>query len=180
MVDAFVGEIRLFGGDYAPEGWAMCNGQILLIREAEVLFSIIGAAFGGDGETNFGLPDLRGRVPIGYSDQAPNSTNRPFASTGGSNQVALKQDEIPAHTHAMLVSGEQATTPKPSAAVTFGAVADNALFYVDVSKGASTGIVSFAAEAVSVQGGGLPHPNIMPSMGMTYIICLSGEYPPFS
>ena len=176
MADAFLGEIRLFSGGFAPEGWRICNGDLLPISENPMLFALLGGKYGGDGVSSFGLPDLRGRVPIG-AGSGLGLTPRPLSSSGGASAVALTPAQLPSHSHALSVSSGAAVTPTPGPAVTFGAVSEPMLFYVDTSKGSSSGVTNFAEAAISTTGGGLPHDNVMPSMGMNYIICVQGDYP---
>jgi microcystin-dependent protein len=176
-MDPFVGEIRLFGGDYAPEGWLLCNGAAVSISTYQALFSLVGTIYGGDGVTNFALPDLKGRVPIG-SGQGVGLQNYPLASFGGSQTQSLTTANLPSHTHSLNVSNTLASTSTPGSGVTLGTLADPMRFYVDSSQPV-TATVNFSTNAISTVGGGVAHNNTMPMLAMTYIICWEGLYPNF-
>nr|WP_184263090.1 tail fiber protein [Novispirillum itersonii]MBB6210250.1 microcystin-dependent protein [Novispirillum itersonii] len=185
MVDCYLGEIRLFAGPYAPEGWADCNGQLLSLASNQVLFSLIGVTYGGDGRTNFALPNLGGRVAVG-AGAGTGLTVRAVGQTGGKAVVSLEVANMPAHTHSFTVSNQDGTSPNalpaPGASgsvvlanmapVSGGTVAT----YTDATVAAANQpqVMEDAIEAVgTIQ----PHENIMPSMGMRYIIALQGLYP---
>jgi microcystin-dependent protein len=176
-MDPFVGEIRLFGGNYAPEGWLLCNGATVSVNTYQVLFALIGTAYGGDGVSNFALPDLRGRVPIG-SGQGPGLQNYALASHGGSQTQSLSVANLTNHTHPIYVSSTGVSTSTPGATVTFGSLADPMRFYVDTSK-TVTGTNNFSNQAISSVGGGQAHNNTMPLLAMSYIICWQGIFPDF-
>ncbi|CAG7658612.1 phage tail protein [Paenibacillus allorhizosphaerae] len=170
-MDPYVGEIRLIAGNYAPRGWALCNGQVLLIQQNSILFSVIGIAFGGNGTTTFALPDLRGRAPI-HQGAGPGLTNREYASEGGNETVTLTEAQIPNHTHA-INNQSTANTDSPIGAV-----------WANLGRGAvgnfysQTPNVSMNPQAVSAAGGSQPHNNMQPFVAMNYIIALEGVYPP--
>jgi microcystin-dependent protein len=167
MAQPYVGEIRMFAGNFAPVGWAFCSGQLLPISENEVLFQLIGTTFGGDGESSFALPDLRGRIPV---HQAA-SLGYPFGAGFGSEQVTLTQNEIPAHGHALFASASPAEAtagPDGSLVADAGAVALYA---------AAPASVAMNAAAVSTQGGGQPHDNMAPYLCVNFIISLFGIFP---
>jgi len=177
-MDPFVGEIRLFGGNYAPENWLLCDGAVVSTSTYQLLFSLIGASYGGDGVNNFALPDLKGRVPIG-SGQGPGLQDYPIFTHGGTQIQSLTATNLPVHTHPIYASGTAVSTPTPGPEVTFGTFADPMLFYVDTSKPV-TATVNFSTSAISTTtGGGQVHNNTMPSLAMTYIICWNGIYPDF-
>jgi microcystin-dependent protein len=165
---AYSGEIRLFAGNYVPSGWAACEGQMLPIAEYEVLFTLIGTTYGGDGQQTFALPDLRGRVPVGTGqlDGAGNlyTIGEPF----GVEQVNLTVPQLPQHNHALLASGASGTTAQPAGNVP--ASAPVVSLYARDAPSAQT-----APTALGPAGGSLPHENRMPVLAITYIICLAGQ-----
>lgn len=170
MAQPYVGEIRLFGGNFAPAGWMSCSGQLLPISENETLFQLIGTTYGGDGQTTFALPDLRGRVPI-HQGTGPGLSNRVLAESGGSETVTLTPPQYPAHGHGLLASNLAAS----GAAGPTGVWAATATpLYGDTV--APT--VDMAANAVTdSDGGSQPHENMAPYLAMTYIISLFGIFP---
>lgn len=175
-MDCFLGEIRIFGGAYAPEGWAFCNGQTLNISQYSQLYSLIGTAYGGDGRSTFGLPDLRSRLAIGVGQGAGMSNTYPLGSTGGAPYVQLAAATIPSHTHA-----ENAITV-PNAA-TSNSPAGN--LYATVTEGGhgyfENPAKTFSADPrmLTTEGGNAPHANVMPVLGLSYIIATQGNYPTF-
>lgn len=174
MVDCYVGEIRMFGGNYAPEGWALCDGSLLSISTYGTLYSLIGTTYGGDGVNNFKLPDLRGRIPIGQGT-GMGLTPRTLAQSFGAESVALAPAEAPAHTHAVTAGGAAAAADPTNQ---FPGILSNATLYYKAplpNPPPTTGILDRAA--VSVTGQSLPHQNIMPSLCVTFIIALNGIYP---
>ena len=166
MSDPYVGEIRMFGGNFAPLGWMFCNGQLLSIAEYEALYSLIGTTYGGDGQVTFALPDLRGRLPI---HQAPSYA---LGQAAGVESVTLTVAQIPAHTHMLIGSSAESETANPSNAL-FATSADTP-FYApyNSAKGATLN-----AQVVSSSGGSQPHDNMMPSLCVTFIIAVEGIYP---
>ncbi|MBN9342552.1 MAG: phage tail protein [Comamonadaceae bacterium SCN 68-20] len=175
MSEAFVGEIRMFAGDYAPQGWLPCDGRLLDINGNEVLFSLLSTTYGGDGRTNFNLPDLRGRLAIGMGQgQNPPLTNRPLAQQTGVETVTLTEANIPAHNHSFAV-GSAATSNSPAGGMVPAAVSGFKLY-------ASTATSGSSLDPKVVQpapGGSQPHNNVMPSIPISFIICLQGLYPSF-
>jgi microcystin-dependent protein len=163
-MDPFIGEIRLCGFNYAPSGWAFCNGQLLPISGYTALFSLLGTTFGGNGTSNFGLPDLRGCVPIHATNDFP-----PGASEG-TESVTLTGNQVPSHTHALAGSADAATQPQPTGRV-FAQVGDNALY------AAPGNLTPFNALDVGSTGGGQPHNNCQPSLCLNFIIALQGVFP---
>lgn len=161
MADAFIGELRAFSFGFVPRGWAECNGQLLPVQQNQALFSLIGAVYGGDGRTTFGLPNLQGRGAIhagsGYS----------VGAVGGSEQHTLSTAEMPAHTHVARAGGD-ATTSDPSGAV-WAAGAGAA--YGSAANG------PMGQGASGSAGGSQPHTNMPPYMAVTYAICLNGYFP---
>ena len=160
----YVGEIRMFGGNFAPAGWALCDGQIVPIAENEALFNLIGTTYGGDGQVTFALPDLRGRIPV------HRSATRALASVDGSEQVALTSTQIPAHTHALNASAAVASQGGPAGNVT--AKATGVKIY-----GAPSTAVSLSAGAVGGTGNDATHDNRMPYLAINFIIALYGIFP---
>jgi microcystin-dependent protein len=170
MSTPFVGEIRMFGGNFAPAGWAFCHGQLLAISEFDILFALIGTTYGGDGLSTFALPDLRGRVPV-HQGQGPGLSNRFIGQVGGVETVTLTPAQLPPHNHALNAT----TTPATAAATVGGITAASTTatnFY-----GSTPGGGDMAPQALLPTGGGQPHNNIGPSLGLSYIISLFGIFP---
>ena len=177
MADCYVGEIRMFVGKNAPTGWSFCQGQVLNVTGNEVLFSLLGAQFGGNGTTTFALPDLRGRLTIGSGTGAnPALSPRVLAQAGGSETVAVKAAEMLNHTHQISVTSANATATTAGPTVTFGTVGQNQVLYVDTSK-QTTATALFSPLSVSTAGGSQAHDNTMPTTVLNYIIALQGLYP---
>lgn len=169
MSEAYLGEIRLFAGDYAPDNWHLCDGSLLPISQYEALYSLLGTTYGGDGVQTFGLPDLRGRMIVGQgTSTAGIMYNR--GQKAGAETVGLTQANLPAHTHMVSTSSNAATSNSPNNAVWANAV--------NTSYTTSSANAALAPAAVSTAtGGGLPHQNCQPSVALTYIIALLGTYP---
>jgi microcystin-dependent protein len=166
MADPFIGEIRLFGGNFAPLGWMACQGQFLPIQQFENLFSLIGTTYGGDGQVTFALPDLRGRVPIHRGNTIL------VGEVGGSKEVTITVNQLPPHTHEVRASTQPASTGVPNGNV----VADTTLGATPI-YGPSPAAVSMSPATVEPAGQSMPHENRMPYLGMNYIICIEGIYP---
>lgn len=166
MAQPYVGEIRMFGGNFAPAGWMFCEGQLLPISEYETLFNLIGTTYGGDGQSTFALPDLRGRVPI---HQGNGFT---LAETGGVEQVTLTVSQIPAHSHPTLASSSTASSSDPVGNVA-GRVATAGVF----AYGTDFPLTALAPQAVSAVGGNQPHENRQPYLCVSFIISLFGIFP---
>lgn len=167
MSEAYVGEVRMFAGNFAPVDWAICDGRTMAIAENEALFALIGTTYGGDGQTTFALPDLRGRAPI------HKSATYPIGSRGGTESVTLTSSQMPAHTHTANASTGQGTAPTP----------DNGVWTTSIYDAFSTGQTPTAAmnaQAIAAAGGSQPHDNMMPYLVINYIICLAGIYPSFN
>ena len=164
MSTPYVGEIRMFAGNFAPAGWMFCEGQLLPISEYETLFQLIGTTFGGDGQSTFGLPDLRGRLPIHQGNGFA------LAQTGGVESVTLTVNQIPLHTHQFLAS----TAPGTQNAGANGVLASSpsvTVFITDVPD------ASLAANAIGVDGGSQPHNNMQPYLCVDFIVSLFGIFP---
>lgn len=175
MADQYLGEIRPFAGFNAriPEGWQLCDGSLLQIANYNALYSLLGTAFGGNGTTTFGVPDLRGRLPIG-SGQGAGLTNRPFASAGGSESVTLAATQVPAHTHAFNVSTADATGNSPSGNL-YANPAPNSFYATTPTSGSKPQVLN--ADTVGNAGGGQAHENRMPTLAINYIIATTGIFP---
>jgi len=173
-MDPYVGEIRLFAGNYAPRGWAFCHGQQLEIRSNLALYAVIGTTYGGDGKNYFQLPDLRGRAPMHFG-HGTGLTPRPLGEAGGEAAVTLTTSQIPAHVH---FAGCQSTADKknPEGMIWANSPGGKAI----VRTYAETGTVKMAAQAISPAGGGQPHNNMQPYLAINFIIALEGIFPPRS
>ena len=163
MANPYVGEIRLFAGNFAPQGWLFCDGSVLPISEFDTLFNLIGTTYGGDGQTTFNVPDLRGRVPVHRSN------NFVIGQTGGSENVTLTQAPMPAHTHALRASSSTATAGSPGGNVLAATVAN--------AYDPNPATAPMAASAITAQGGSQPHDNMAPFNTLSYIISLFGIFP---
>jgi microcystin-dependent protein len=164
MAQPYVGEIRMFAGNFAPAGWMFCEGQLLPISENETLFQLIGTTYGGDGQSTFALPDLRGRIPIHQG----NGFN--LAETGGAEEVTLTVNQIPSHTHPMLASNSNGSTSLP----------ENSLLAKSTSNEPYTpftAVTALRANSVTPVGGSQPHSNLQPFLCIHFIISLFGIFP---
>jgi len=164
VAQPYVGEIRMFGGNFAPAGWMFCDGQLLPISENETLFQLIGTTYGGDGESTFALPDLRGRVPIHQGNGFI------LAETGGAEEITLTVQQIPVHTHPF--TGAAATGTATSASNNLPANSQNITPYINQSPNANMN-----AAVVSPAGGSQPHTNFQPYLCIDFIISLFGIFP---
>ena len=167
MSNPYVGEIRMFGGNFAPAGWMFCEGQLLPISENETLFNLIGTTYGGDGQSTFALPDLRGRLPIHQGNGFI------LAETGGVEEVTLTIQQIPIHSHPMLGSTNAATTADPT-----NNVLSTAPLATTFPYGTDAPLTPLAANAVTTVGGSQPHTNFQPYLCIDFIISLFGIFPP--
>ena len=163
MAQPYVGEIRMFAGNFAPAGWMFCDGSLLPISENETLFQLIGTTYGGDGQSTFALPDLRGRIPIHQG----NGTI--LAETGGAEEIALTVNQIPAHSHPLLASGGGAGDNRPGGAVLASPSSD-----VYINSGP---FVNMDAQSIASTGASQPHNNLQPYLCVSYIISLFGIFP---
>ncbi len=164
MAQPYVGEIRMFAGNFAPAGWMFCEGQLLPISENETLFQLIGTTYGGDGQSTFALPDLRGRLPIHQGNGFV------LAENGGAEEITLTGQQIPAHAHPQLSTSAVATQNAPSTNVFAQAATVDA--YVT-----SGPFVSLAPQSISPTGGSQPHTNFQPYLCLNFIISLFGIFP---
>jgi len=166
MADAFIGEVKLVPYNFAPRGWAFCQGQLMAISQNDALFALIGTTYGGDGQTTFGLPDLRGRGPIHQSGVFP------LGAVVGTETVTLTVAEMPSHTHMLHVSNTAGTVSDPTNQF-LGATGSKTL-----AKGYAATSDSFMnAASVSITGQNQSHDNMQPYLVMNYIICLEGVFP---
>lgn len=175
MSNPFVGEIRMFGGNFPPNGWMFCEGQLLPISENDVLFNLIGTTYGGDGQETFGLPDLRGRLPV-HAGTGSGLSTRTLGETGGTESVTLTVQQIPIHNHpALCVSGAggQASPANNMWAGTQSGVQA----YADPAN-AQGAEVPMNAQNITGNGGSQPHDNFAPYLVVSFIISLFGIYPP--
>jgi microcystin-dependent protein len=170
MSESYLGEIRMFAGNFAPMGWALCNGQLLSIAENEALFSLLGTSYGGDGQSTFAVPDLRGRVPVHFGQSAAFGTTYHLGQTGGVETVTLSSQQLPAHSHAVSIQTVQGTTNDPANAV--WAKSSLNQFGTGTPKG------QMHPSAVGSSGGNQSHDNMMPATCIQFIISLQGYYPP--
>jgi microcystin-dependent protein len=165
MAQPYVGEIRMFAGNFAPAGWMFCEGQLLPISENETLFQLIGTTYGGDGESTFALPDLRGRIPLHMGGGFI------LAETGGAEEITLTVNQIPAHTHPALASGSQASDPSPGNQVVAESRPGSLQYFQDVPN------TNMSPNAITSVGGSQPHTNFQPFLCVNFIISLFGIFP---
>jgi len=174
MADQYLGEIRLVGFNFAPSGWALCNGQLLSISQNTALFSLLGTQFGGDGRTNFALPNLQGMAPM-HQGNGAGLTPRVMGETGGEAAVTLTQPEIPVHGHSVAAAASS-NAEAPGPAAIFGGGGRGKLdAYAAASPAAQT---TLSSHAVVAAGGGQPHNNLPPYLVGNFVISLVGIYPP--
>jgi len=173
MSSPFVAEIRIFGFGFAPRGWAQCNGQLLPISQNTALFSLLGTYYGGNGQSNFALPNLQGSAPM-FWGQGPGLSLHDLGETGGSETVTLLESEIPSHAHALNGQGSNANLNDPSQAVLARAFGGGNLY--KLSAGAN--IVPLSDQSLAPAGGDQPHNNMMPYLTLNFCIALQGVFPP--
>jgi microcystin-dependent protein len=166
MAQPYVGEIRMFGGNFAPAGWAFCEGQLLPISENETLFQLIGTTYGGDGQETFALPDLRGRIPIHQGNGFI------LAETGGAEEITLTINQTPAHSHALLCSGNNADSTQPT-----NNVAGVVTVVGVTAYGTDAPPTNLSPQSISSVGGSQPHTNFQPYLCVDFIISLFGIFP---
>ena len=173
MSQPFVGEIRMFGFGRVPNGWFACDGSLISIAEYEVLFALIGTTYGGDGQTTYAVPDLRGRLPI-HQGTGPGLSNYDIGQRSGTETVTLTSQQMPAHTHTVLATSAAATTGTPGNTVVPGAISGQTMYVTDTSGG-----VAFTQNpvAVSPAGGSQPHDNCMPTLTVQFCIAWAGIFP---
>lgn len=170
MSDCFIGEIRMFGGTFAPMDWAFCDGSTLPINQYDLLFSVIGATYGGDGTTNFKLPDLRGRIPV-HMGQGPGLTLRNIGNSFGTETETLLTAHIPSHTHAISAGGS-GTTVAPA-----GNYPGNSINFSLYSAAAPDSLMNPSSVGSSPSTPAQPHANVMPALCVNFIIATNGYLP---
>ncbi len=170
MADPFVAEIRIFPFNFAPKGWAWCDGQLLPLSQNTALFSLLGTTYGGNGKSNFALPDLQGRCPM-HPGQGPGLSLHDLGETGGSETVTLLESEIPAHSHTLLCSIDQSGTAIPGPTRALAQASANMYF-------AGAPDTAMAFESLPPAGGDQPHNNMQPYLTFYFNIALQGVFPP--
>ena len=169
MSEPYVGEIRMFAGNFAPQGWAFCEGQLMAVSQNDALFSLLGTIYGGDGRTTFGLPDLRGRLPI-HQGSGPGLSPRPIGSKSGVESVVPSANQLPSHTHPLMASTLPGSDSSPAGGVP-GASPSIDLYVEEAPT------VSLHGNAISSTGGNQSHTNLQPALCIRFIIALFGIYP---
>lgn len=170
MADPFLGEIRQCSFQFAPRGWALCNGQVLSIAQNQALFSLLGTTYGGDGRTTFALPDLRSRVPLHFGTYAGFGQNYVLGQKAGTEAVTLISSQLPQHTHPLNASGNAGTAIGPTNG-SLAATKEGAAAY------APTAGAQLASGSLANTGGSQPHSNLPPILVINFIIALQGIYP---
>jgi microcystin-dependent protein len=171
-MDPFVAEIRIFPFNFAPKGWAFCNGQILPISQNTALFSLLGTTYGGDGKSTFALPNLQGSAPL-HPGQGSGLSLYDLGQTGGSDFVTLIESEMPSHNHLIMASAEDGEFKTPAPDRILGR-SINAFLY----QTSNAGVQAMAFQTLSVAGGSMPHNNLMPYLTLNFCIALQGVFPP--
>jgi microcystin-dependent protein len=166
MSSPYIGEIRMFAGNFAPAGWMFCEGQLLPISENDALFTLIGTTYGGDGQSTFALPDLRGRIPVHQGNGVT------LAETGGAEEVTLTVQQTPTHSHPMMASSDPAATTQPQNSVPATTQAATITPY-----GTDRPMTTLHQAAISPTGGSQPHTNFQPYLCINFIISLFGIFP---
>lgn len=167
MSDPFIGQIIMFAGNFAPRGWAFCDGQLLPIASNTALFSLLGTTYGGDGRTTFALPDLRSRAPM-HPGHGSGLTPRTLGQRSGTETVTLTASQLPTHTHQMNAVNTAGNSDVPD---------NNSLAQAGYQTDSTTNLVDMHAVAITNTGGGQGHDNMAPSLGISFIIALTGLFP---
>lgn len=178
MSNAYLGQISMFGGNFAPRGWAYCNGQLMPIAQNDALFSLIGTTYGGDGVTTFALPNLQSRLPVHFG-QGPGLSAYQIGQAAGTPNVTLTVQQLPGHNHTIEATTAPATSLTIGQDMLTGEVTgdSNALLYWTPQQGQQPTPRKMAPAVCGLSGGSLPHENLMPSLCITFIIALEGIYP---
>ncbi len=173
-MDPFVAEIRIYPFNFAPAGWAFCDGQLLPLSQNTALFSLLGTTYGGDGKSNFALPDLQGMVPM-HPGQGPGLSLHDLGETGGSDTVSLLESEIPSHSHTITVKGTPppSASPSPSPSNVLGRSNGGSAYTATV-----TNMVAMNPSTLAPAGGDQPHNNLQPYLPLNFCIAMQGVYPP--
>ncbi|WNO09090.1 phage tail protein [Teredinibacter sp. KSP-S5-2] len=174
MSDPYLGEIRMFGGNFAPRNWALCIGTLLPIVNNSALYSLLGTAYGGDGRNDFALPDMRGRIPV-HQGMGPGLTPRIMGQRFGEQSVVLTLNDIPNHSHSLQVNAQEASTPYPSGAVLASQI-DGDMPYTGEPDD-PTKKQTLNTDTIAYSGGSQTHYNLMPYQCVSFIICTLGTYP---
>ena len=169
MAQPYIGEIRMFGGTFAPAGWADCNGQLVAISENEALYQLIGTRYGGDGQSTFGLPNLMGRIPI-HKGQGPGLQPYPIGQMAGTTEETLTTQQLPVHNHPQLASTAPGSSAQPQNEVL--AQGTNVQLFRQFNPS-----LQLAANVVLPAGGSQPHSNLMPYLTLRFIISMFGIFP---
>ena len=173
MSEPFVGQIIAVGFNFAPVGWAVCAGQSLDISAYSALYALIGTTYGGNGQTTFNLPDLRGRVAISQG-QGPGLSNYVIGQVAGSEQVTLNANQMAGHTHALMGTSADATSPNPASTVVLGSTVETVNVYTTPSAG---NVIGLDPRSIGTSGGSQPHENRQPYQTINYLIALEGIFP---
>lgn len=173
MSDHFVAEIRIFAGNFPPTGWAFCDGQLLPISQNTALFSLLGTTYGGNGQTNFALPDLRMRAPV-QPGQGPGLSERLLGETGGAAAHTLLASEMPAHAHNLQASGSVAATTVANGNMLATVNAPNPPYHEP------SALAEMGPGVLTAAGGDVPHENMQPYLKLSFIIAMQGIFPPRS
>lgn len=172
MADPFVAEIRIFPFNFAPRGWAWCDGQLMPLSQNTALFSLLGTTYGGDGKSNFALPDLQGRSPM-HPGQGPGLSLHDLGETWGSETVSLLESEIPSHSHALMAQNVPLGAQASAAGNSYTRPASGNLY-----DGTSLSAIQMSDSAITPAGGDAPHNNMMPYLTFYFCIALQGVFPP--
>jgi microcystin-dependent protein len=172
VADPFVAEIRIFPFNFAPKGWAFCDGQLLPLSQNTALFSLLGTTYGGDGKSNFALPDMQGNAPM-HPGQGPGLSLHDLGETGGSETVSLLESEIPAHSHAQMAASVSATKSDPTGN-SFARVSGATPFLPP----AGAPLAQMSDNVIAPAGGDQPHNNMQPYLTLSFCIALQGVFPP--
>ncbi|MCR8631207.1 phage tail protein [Paenibacillus radicis (ex Xue et al. 2023)] len=176
MAEPFVGEIRMFTGNFAPRGWAFCNGQLLPISQNTALFSLLGTNYGGDGKSTFALPNLQGRAPM-HQGQGPGLSIHDLGEAGGQEVAPLIASELPAHKHELQYGVSTGSKESPSGALWTDVKGRRP---VHAYASGTTSLTPMSAQAIQTTGNNAPHNNMQPYLTVTFIIALQGVFPPRS
>jgi microcystin-dependent protein len=173
MADPFVAEIRIFPFNFAPKGWAFCNGQLMPISQNTALFSLLGTTYGGDGKSTFALPDMQGNAPM-HPGQGPGLSLHDLGEISGSETVTLLTSEMPAHSHALMATIEDGTQKTLAPGTTLATSINGAVYQSNVNAN----LVAMNFQALTPAGGDQPHNNMMPYLTLNFNIALQGVFPP--
>lgn len=175
MADPFLAEIRMFAGNFAPTGWAFCNGQLLTISQNTALFSLLGTSYGGNGRSTFGLPNMQGNVPL-HRGQGPGLSDYALGDTGGSATVTLLTSQLPPHTHTAQTDTAGGGIDTPSTASSWGTAGRGK----PAAYAAASALTAMSPSAIATTGSSQPHNNMSPYLAVNFIIALQGVFPPRS